>query len=75
MNALKTILAVAINLIAFFYFVARGLVVWPVAILMTVGSIIGGYWGARFAKRIDQRVLRVFVVVTGLVVSAWFYVK
>ncbi len=75
MNALKTILAVGINLIAFFYFVARGLVIWHIAILMTIGAIIGGYYGARLARRVDQRILRVFVVVTGLVVSAWFYVK
>jgi uncharacterized membrane protein YfcA len=75
MNALKTILAVVINLIAFFYFVARGLVVWPIAILMAIGAIVGGYGGARLASRVDQRVLRAFIVVVGLGVSAWFYIK
>ena len=75
MNGLKTILAVGINLIAFFYFAARGLVNWPLAILMTIGSIIGGFAGARLATHIDQRVLRGFVVAIGLVVSVWLFVK
>lgn len=75
MNALKTILATLINLIAFFFFALRGLVVWHIAILMTVGTIIGGYGGARLARRVDQNLLRAFVVTVGLVVSAWLFYK
>lgn len=75
MNALKTILGTLINVIAFFYFALRGLVVWPIAILMAIGAIIGGFGGARLAKRIDQRALHVFIIAVGLVVSAWFFFK
>jgi uncharacterized membrane protein YfcA len=42
---------------------------------MALGAIVGGFGGARFAKRVDQRVLQGFVIVVGLVVSAWFYLK
>lgn len=75
MNGLKTILATLINVIAFVYFALRGLVVWPVAIVMALGAIVGGFAGARFAKRVDQRLLRGFVIAVGLAVSAWFYFK
>jgi uncharacterized protein len=75
MNALKTILSVSIKLIAFLFFVARGLVLWHVAIVVTLGAITGGYYGARFALRIDQRILRWVVVLLGLVVSVWFFIR
>ncbi len=73
MNAMKTILAAMINVIAFFYFVLRGLVIWHLVIWMAIGAIIGGYFGARLAKRIDQHKLRWFIILTGLVVSVWLF--
>jgi uncharacterized membrane protein YfcA len=75
MNGLKTLLATLINVIAFVYFAVRGLVVWPIAIVMGVGTIVGGFAGARLAKRVDQRLLRGFVIAIGLIVSAWFFFK
>ena len=75
MNALKTALAAAINGIALIYFIARGQIVWPVAILMAVGAIIGGYGGARLARRVNQNWIRGFVVVAGLAVSAWLLLR
>jgi uncharacterized protein len=75
MNAVKTVLAAAINGVALIYFIAQGKVVWPLALLMAVGAIIGGYGGARLAKRVDQRYVRGFVVVAGLLVSVWLFVR
>jgi len=75
MNGLKTILATMINVIAFVFFALKGLVVWNLAVLMAIGAIIGGYAGARLAKRVDQRYIRAFVIVVGLAVSVWLFVK
>lgn len=75
MNGLKTILATLINVIAFVFFALKGLVVWHLAVLMALGALIGGYGGARLAKRVDQRYIRAFVIVVGLVVSVWLFVK
>ncbi|MCL5999134.1 MAG: sulfite exporter TauE/SafE family protein [Chloroflexi bacterium] len=75
MNAVKTVLAAVINGIALIYFIIQGKIVWPLAILMAVGAIIGGYGGARLAKRVDQRIVRGFVVVAGLVVSVWLFIR
>jgi uncharacterized membrane protein YfcA len=75
MNGLKTLLGTMINVIAFFFFAVKGLVVWHLAILMTIGAIIGGYVGARTAKRVDQRYIRAFVITVGLVVSGWLFLK
>jgi uncharacterized membrane protein YfcA len=42
---------------------------------MAAGAIVGGYAGARLAKRVEQRHLQLFIVVVGLVVSAWLFYK
>lgn len=75
MNGLKTVLGTLINVIAFAFFAARGLVVWHLAALMAVGAIIGGWMSARAAKRADQRWLRAFVIAVGLGVSVWLFVR
>lgn len=73
MNAIKTVLASTINGVALIYFVLSGLIVWHIAIMMAGGAIIGGYGGARLAKRVNQRVLRLFIVFVGLVVSFYLF--
>jgi uncharacterized protein len=75
MNALKTFLASVINGVALVYFIFKGLIVWPIALLMAAGAIIGGYWGARLAKRIPQKLLALFIVCVGLAVSFWLFAR
>ena len=52
-----------------------GLVVWPQAILMAVGAIIGGYGGAYYARKIDQKWVRLFVIVVGLAMTVYFFIR
>lgn len=75
MNAIKTILSFLINGMALIYFIAKGLVVWHIAILMAAGAILGGYAGARLAKRVHQGYLRLFIVAVGLGVSVWLFIR
>jgi uncharacterized membrane protein YfcA len=75
MNAIKTPLAAVINCTAFVLFAVKGLVAWDLALVLGLGAILGGYLGARSAKRVNPRLLQAFVVVIGLVVSAWLLFK
>jgi uncharacterized protein len=75
MNAIKTILSFLINGMALIYFIVKGLVVWPIALLMAAGAILGGYVGARLAKRVNQRYLQLFIVAVGLFVSVWLFLR
>jgi uncharacterized membrane protein YfcA len=75
MNAIKTILSFLINGMALIYFTVKGLVVWPIAFLMAAGAVSGGYVGARLAKQVDQRCLRMFIVGVGLFVSIWLFFR
>ncbi len=75
MNALKVLLATVINAIASVTFVIANAVIWPQAILMTIGAIIGGYGGAYFARKIEQRWIRYFVMVVGLAMTIYFFIR
>ena len=73
MNALKTLLTSFINGVAVITFIIAGAVVWVPAILMVVGAIIGGYGGAYFARQIDPRWVRIFVILVGVGMTIYFF--
>ena len=73
MNAMKTLLQAAINGVAVITFIIAGAVVWPQAILMLVGAIAGGFGGAYYARRIEQRWVRLFVTLVGCSMTIYFF--
>ena len=75
MNGLKNVLAVCINGIAAIYFAVAGAVVWSDVLVMMVGTIIGGYAGARMARRLGRKFVRGAVVVIGLVMTIALLLK
>lgn len=70
MNALKTVLASLINLVATAVFLWKGLVDFPRAGIMTVGALAGYYVGSHFSQRIPQARVRQIITVIGFVLSA-----
>lgn len=69
-NGLKNFFNLCINLVAAAYFIVKGAVVWPAALVIVVGAILGGYGGARLSRSIGKEKARTAVVVIGLVVTA-----
>jgi uncharacterized protein len=74
MNAVKTLLTVCINGVAIVIFIMRGIIDWPIALLMIVGTVIGGFGGAYYARKIDQKWVRLFVTVVGITMTIYFFV-
>ncbi len=74
MNAVKAVLTSAINGAGVVTFVIAGRVLWLQALVMIVGAIIGGYGGAYYARKIEPRWVRLFVIVTGVVLTIYFFV-
>jgi uncharacterized protein len=75
MNGLKTLLSTCINGIAMVIFIASGTVLWTHAILMSMGTILGGYWGVYYIRKVDPKLVRWFVVAVGLGMTLYFFVK
>jgi uncharacterized membrane protein YfcA len=75
MNGLKNFFGACINGVAAAYFIARGAVDWPVALVMVAGAVLGGYGGARCARSIGQSRERAAVIVIGLLVTAILFAQ
>lgn len=74
MNGLKNFLALLFNLVAIVTFTVSGLVQWPIAILMALGSAVGGHYAARYAQRTNQDVVRRLIGVIGIASAVWLFV-
>ncbi len=66
LNALKNVLAGAVNLIAGLIFAAIADVAWGPAALIALGSTLGGVLGARYGRRLSPGALRAVIVAVGV---------
>ena len=73
MNAVKTFLAASINTASVVVFVRDGLVDWRLAWPMVVAAILGGYAGARVARRLPPSYVRYAVIAIGFTLSAYYF--
>jgi uncharacterized membrane protein YfcA len=73
MNGLKNLLSAVLTAIAVAAYAFGGAVHWTEAAIMTVTAIGGGYAGARIARRIPPRVLRLGIVAVGLTMAGAFF--
>jgi uncharacterized protein len=69
MNAAKNLLALLVNMVAAagYTLVAFDRISWPVAGLIAAGSLVGGFLGARYGRRLSPNALRATIVVVGLI--------
>ena len=75
MNALRNILSVVINAVAVTVFVASGAIAWKPGVVMILGGVIGGYWGAAGARRIDPTWVKRFVIAVAWSMTAYFFAR
>jgi uncharacterized membrane protein YfcA len=75
MNAVKTFLAATINGASVVVFIQNNLVNWNYAIPMAVSAIIGGYFGARVARRLPASAVRFAVIVIGFGLAAYYFIQ
>ena len=69
MNAAKNLMTLLVNVVAAvsYTLVASDRISWPVAGLIAAGSLVGGFAGARYGRRLSGNALRATIVVVGLV--------
>jgi uncharacterized membrane protein YfcA len=69
MNAAKNLLSLLVNIVAAVAYtaVAFDRISWPAAGLIAVGSLIGGFLGAHYGRRLSPNALRAVIVVVGLI--------
>jgi uncharacterized membrane protein YfcA len=69
MNAAKNLLSLIVNIVAAvaYTLVAFDRISWPAAGLIAAGSLIGGFLGAHYGRRLSPNALRATIVVVGLI--------
>jgi len=75
LNALKQAITLCSNVAAAVFLLFSGMVIWPVALVMAAGALLGGAAGGKFAGRINPALLRWTVVIIGLVVGIMLLVN
>lgn len=65
----KNLLAAGVSLAAISVFIFQGLVQWPETLCMLTGALLGGYAGGRLIRILPARMIRVFVITAGLLMT------
>ena len=75
MNGLKTLLTSCMNGVAVIPFAFAGAIVWHWAAVMCAGAILGGYVGARMARKASPKLVRRFVIAIAVGMTMYFFWK
>ena len=73
LNAMKVVAAATSNLCAIVTFIVSGRILWHYCLISMMAAALGGYIGARYARRMNPDILRAVVVVTGIAIAAYFF--
>jgi hypothetical protein len=74
-NALKNLLSAVIYSVTVVTFVVAGAVSWPHTLVMLLTASLGGYAGARLARKIQGPWLRRIVIAVGSALSLYYFFK
>jgi uncharacterized membrane protein YfcA len=74
-NMLKNVLVFFVNGTAVVPFAIAHAIVWPAALVMAAGAVVGAYGGARIIRRLPAVVVRVIVIAIGTSMSVYFFVR
>lgn len=74
-NATKNALAMTMNASAVAIFAFSPMINWAAVVALGIGGIAGGVAGAWLNHRLPEQLLRGFVVVVGIALTVWLFVR
>jgi uncharacterized membrane protein YfcA len=74
-SGMRTVLSVLVNGVAAAVFILHGSLAWVAVAMLAIGSLVGGYGGARVARRLPAPILRVVVVAIGVATGVTLLVR
>jgi hypothetical protein len=75
MNAFKVVLGSCINGIAALIFISAGIILWLQTSIMIIGAVLGGFWGAYYARKYDPAKVRKIVIFIGSAMTLYFFAR
>jgi uncharacterized membrane protein YfcA len=74
-NSLKVVMTTVANGVAVVTFIIHGAVEWRYCWFMMIACAVGGYVGARNARRISDKILRPIIITLGFAIAIYFFVR
>lgn len=74
-NANKTLFVGVANLIAVILFIIAGKVAWAETLTLLSATVCGGYFGAKYTKRLNPQRLRTGIIIVNFVITLLFFLK
>jgi len=74
-TATKNVLAMAMNASAVALFILSSQIDWYAALALAIGGIAGGFTGNWLLHRLPEKLLRGFVVLVGIVLTVWLFLR
>jgi uncharacterized membrane protein YfcA len=74
-TATKNVLAMAMNASATAIFAFSGMISWPAALALCAGGIAGGLIGSWLIFRLPPKLMRIFVVMVGCVLTVYMFLR
>jgi uncharacterized membrane protein YfcA len=75
LNALKQLLSLVVNVSASWFFLFSNQVYWSAAIVVAIGSLIGGLLGGKLARIISPSYLRWTVVILSIITATVYFLR
>ncbi|MCA2627598.1 MULTISPECIES: sulfite exporter TauE/SafE family protein [unclassified Microcystis] len=75
LNALKQLLSLVVNVAASCFFFFSNQVYWSAAIVVAIGSLIGGLLGGKIARIISPSYLRQTVVILSIIIAIVYWLR
>lgn len=75
LNALKQLLSLVVNIAASWFFLFSNQVYWSAAIVVAIGSLIGGLLGGKLARIISPSYLRWTVVILSIITATVYFLR
>ena len=74
-NALKNLNSLVLSWLSVGAFVLAGAIAWREGVMMMVAATLGGFFGARWSRRLPAHWVRFGVIGTGLAMSVLFFLR
>ena len=75
MNANRTLMGAAANSVAALLFILARKIWWPQTLVMLAAAILGGYIGARTARKVNPRYIRAMVTAVSAGITIAFFLR
>ncbi|MBN8718420.1 MAG: sulfite exporter TauE/SafE family protein [Sediminibacterium magnilacihabitans] len=74
LNGIKVLYVSVTNGTAAVLFIIKDIIIWDKCLLMLLGSILGGFYGAKYSLRLRPCILKTAIIIIGIATTIYFII-